>query len=616
MNVAKRNLSALFFSVSAVTLALAPPTLLGQASTQPALAVVVDADFAKGDFAALGWTAEGAWEIFTYPTDKNNPGPVARYAANKPAGALTKTFDEIKNPKELVLSLDVGWGWGKADHSHHISFMLLDDRGNGYVFVVARAKGKWAAQWAPVTNNKPPKDKKWATEDVDTTHPAILDGGGMQRLTVTRDVNGNWTFAGKGWNQGAGAALKFTDATTTRFTKLVLVGSQNIDELVFNNIVLKAVQGSDFPQNRVSVAAPEYCSEIQGDTTVRVAAPGFKAVTAKCWKQGAGFGADSTVATVALDAEGNGSFVFPGDSYPHGPITIRISGKEGDVQDNCYLQLYNKGGVSWKEGIPKDPPPAAKGMKLVFSDDFTGPLSIGDGPKFTYYDHKPPKGTQDFSTIPFTNHDSPKTPFAQVDTYLRIRASEKLNSAGLISSMGNDGSGIKASAPCYFECRFIAPNAIGTWPAFWLLTTNPDAKDPKSPCDELDIIEGYGGEGPRAPNAGDKYQIVTHFWNQPEVEKAQKGKRVSGSYSMNKAGIPSTWYEAFHTYGCKITETDTIYYCDDIEIARNPTGPTSRKYPFFFLVNLATGGGWPVDLSRYNGVVDMYVDYIRVYQGQ
>jgi hypothetical protein len=33
----------------------------------------------------------------------------------------------------------------------------------------------------------------------------------------------------------------------------------------------------------------------------------------------------------------------------------------------------------------------------------------------------------------------------------------------------------------------------------------------------------------------------------------------------------------------------------------------------FFLVNLATGGGWPVDLSRYNGLADMYVDYVRVY---
>jgi len=41
----------------------------------------------------------------------------------------------------------------------------------------------------------------------------------------------------------------------------------------------------------------------------------------------------------------------------------------------------------------------------------------------------------------------------------------------------------------------------------------------------------------------------------------------------------------------------------------------SKKQPFFFLINLATGGGWPVDLSRYDGRADMYVDYVRVYQG-
>ncbi len=97
--------------------------------------------------------------------------------------------------------------------------------------------------------------------------------------------------------------------------------------------------------------------------------------------------------------------------YPHGPITVRISGDNGLVKDNCYLQLYNKGGVSWNEGMPKDPPPAAKGMKLVFADDFNGPLSISStDPKATYYDHKPPNGYQDFSVHVFSGHDSPEEP--------------------------------------------------------------------------------------------------------------------------------------------------------------------------------------------------------------
>ena len=221
---------------------------------------------------------------------------------------------------------------------------------------------------------------------------------------------------------------------------------------------------------QVSVISPAYGSDVKGDTPIQLAAPGFKSVSAKCWKQSDGFGADSTVATVALDAKGIGAFVFPADAYPHGPITVRISGDNGSVKDNCYLQLYNRGGVSWNEGLPEESPPAAKGMSLVFADDFNGPLSISSTEtKATYYDHKPPGGWQDFSTIRFTSFDKPNNPFSQVDTYLRIRANEKAKSSGLISSMKNDATGITAQAPCYFECRFIGPNVIGTWPAFWLL---------------------------------------------------------------------------------------------------------------------------------------------------
>jgi beta-glucanase (GH16 family) len=371
---------------------------------------------------------------------------------------------------------------------------------------------------------------------------------------------------------------------------------------------------------QISVISPAYCSDIKGNTPVTITAPGFKFVTVKCWRQGGALGADSTVATLTLDAKGNGSFVFPADAYPHGPITVRISGENGAVKDNCYLQLYNQGGVSWNEGMPKDPPPAAKGMTLVFADDFNGPLSISStDPKATYYDHKPPGGWQDFSIHTFSGHDSPKNPFSQADTYLRIRASDKTHSSGLISSMKNDASGITAKAPCYFECRFIGPNAIGTWPAFWLLTDymTDQVKGIKVPCDELDIIEAYGGEGPHKPNAFDTYMITPHCWDQGEAGKAIEKTAFDGMRNpihMGKFGIPSTWFETFHTYGCKITETDTIYYCDNIEVGRHATLPLSKQSRFFFLINLATGGGWPVDLSRYNGLADMYVDYMRVYQ--
>src|SRR5689334_5648947 len=76
---------------------------------------VINSDFSKGNFVALGWTVKGDWDEFQYPHEAaNNPGRVTRFAANKPAGSISKTFPEIRNPRRLTLSLDYGWGWGDA----------------------------------------------------------------------------------------------------------------------------------------------------------------------------------------------------------------------------------------------------------------------------------------------------------------------------------------------------------------------------------------------------------------------------------------------------------------------------------------------------------------------
>jgi hypothetical protein len=201
---------------------------------------VIDSDFSKGDFAALGWKAKGAWDVFTYPKEAaHNPGPVARFPAHKPAGTLTKTFDELKNPKKLTLSLDYGWGWGDADQAaDSASFMLLDAKGNGYVFEVHRCKAKWAVQWGKVADGTPAKEKTWAPEEIDATRASVRNGGGLSRLTITRESDGAWSLTDKDWNKGAGATVKFTDTTTNSFSQLVLLGTDNFDEQVFNKVVL------------------------------------------------------------------------------------------------------------------------------------------------------------------------------------------------------------------------------------------------------------------------------------------------------------------------------------------------------------------------------------------
>jgi hypothetical protein len=369
-----------------------------------------------------------------------------------------------------------------------------------------------------------------------------------------------------------------------------------------------------YRRNIVSVVSPAYGSDVEGDTTIKIKAPGLKSASVKCWKEDA----DSLVATVDLNEQGEGSFVFPAKQYPHGPITVRISGTNGaaqnEIKDNCYLQLWNKSGLVRKAEL-RPAPPGAAGLKLIYADEFTGPLSISKtGAGATYASHKP--GGGDFSGIPFGDHETPETPFMQRENYLRIRADEKKNTTGLISSLRFDGTGFTATAPCYFECRFLAQSAPGTWPAFWVMTKGV-YKGLKEPADELDVIEAYGGEGPGNPNQRG-YWIASHYWNQGpngDKDKSQPGVYEQIPMTELKGASGASWFETFHTYGIKITPEDTIYYCDNIEVKRHKTARLSRQEPFFFFVNLAIGGtsGWAKDLSRYGGIADMYVDYVRVY---
>ncbi|MDR1190224.1 MAG: glycoside hydrolase family 16 protein [Verrucomicrobiales bacterium] len=377
-------------------------------------------------------------------------------------------------------------------------------------------------------------------------------------------------------------------------------------------VVYQAPAGGPPPlvkRGTVSVIAPVAGAAVRGEVRIDILAPGLGDAVVKCWQQGAGFGADVTLGVVQLDADGKGVFVFPADQFPHGPLTVRVTGL-GRAEINTYnLQLYNEGGVSWNEGAPKEPPPPAAGMKLVYLDDFDAPLSISKtGADAKYAAHKP--GGGDFGKIPFSDFESEKNPFAQRDTYLRIRVDANKNSAGLLSSLRLDGTGFTASAPCYFECRFIAQSAPTTWPAFWVMTRDT-FKGLKEPADELDIIEAYGGFGQGFPNQTG-YWITSHRWNQDD------GQKLPGVYQqvpMTTLGGGSGWWETFHIYGCKITATDTIYYFDNIEVGRHPTYPLSKTRPFFFFINHAfPGHGWPADPSSHGGVYDLYVDYVRVWQ--
>jgi len=363
----------------------------------------------------------------------------------------------------------------------------------------------------------------------------------------------------------------------------------------------------------IAVESPGYRSDVHGNTEIRIHAPGFMSpLEAKSWLPGNTYGSDGTVSTISLDQDHNGSFIFPANSYPHGPIVIRIYGTriiDAHV-DTCFLQLYNTGGVSWNEGVPPTPPAAAAGMTLAFQDDFNGPLSISStGVGSRYATHKP--GGGDFSQIPFSDPTS-RGPFFQRDTYLIIRADAHLHTTGLLSSIATtDGTGFTARAPYYMECRFIAPDASGTWPAFWTVTDEyKNGGWTGTTADEIDVIEAYGGEGFGNPNSPQVYEVTPHTWGY-NIDSAPS---VSNHVYMQNYGRGAGWAYTPHTYGLLVTRQNFVFYLDNVEVRRTPATPVAEDHPMYFMVNLAIGGnGWPVDLERYGNVADMYVDFIRVY---
>jgi beta-glucanase (GH16 family) len=69
---------------------------------------------------------------------------------------------------------------------------------------------------------------------------------------------------------------------------------------------------------------------------------------------------------------------------------------------------------------------------------------------------------------------------------------------------------------------------------------------------------------------------------------------------------------SWHTYGVSVMPTGVTFYIDGHAVATAPQVEGGGS-PMFFLVDLALGGGWPVDLSAVQDRAALYVDYVRVY---
>ncbi|KAF5886704.1 glycoside hydrolase family 16 protein [Rhizobium sp. PEPV16] len=205
--------------------------------------------------------------------------------------------------------------------------------------------------------------------------------------------------------------------------------------------------------------------------------------------------------------------------------------------------------------------------------------------------HTPWNG--DFGDARFTD-PAPGFPFTTDQGILKIEARKEADGtwrSGLLSSVNPKGEGFSQQFG-YFEARMKLPPGKGVWPAFWLIGLGRSKYTA-----EIDVLEYYG----RAPY---EFSMGFHIWRQ-----SQGGQNSTGGYWQKvQDGILNSDY---HTYGVDIQADKTSFYFDRKFIWSFDT-PKEFHMPFYPLVNLALGSGWPIDETPNPSI--LLVDYIHVYQ--
>ena len=153
-----------------------------------------------------------------------------------------------------------------------------------------------------------------------------------------------------------------------------------------------------------------------------------------------------------------------------------------------------------------------------------------------------------------------------------------------------------------FEASIKIPKGQGMWPAFWMLGSDIDT-NPWPACGEIDIME----------NIGNAPAIVNGSLHGPGYAPGN----VTASYRLPSGALR----DGFHLYAVEWDPQQIRFYVDSTQYAtftpsNLPSGsPWEFNKPFFILLNVAVGGGWPGPPDQTTQFPQqMLVDYVRVYQ--
>lgn len=150
------------------------------------------------------------------------------------------------------------------------------------------------------------------------------------------------------------------------------------------------------------------------------------------------------------------------------------------------------------------------------------------------------------------------------------------------------------------EARIQVPAGQGIWPAFWMLGSDlPDVPWPG--CGEIDVMEVIGHEP----------HVVHGTVHGP-------GYAGAAGLTASHAHPGGSLADAFHDYAVDWRPDRVTWSVDGTayhRVTRDGVGAERWPFdkPFFFLLNVAVGGGWPGDPDDSTVFPqEMRVDHVRV----
>ena len=211
------------------------------------------------------------------------------------------------------------------------------------------------------------------------------------------------------------------------------------------------------------------------------------------------------------------------------------------------------------------------------------------------------------------------------DGHLVIEAHKEEYSGGEYTSARLQSSGKIDILYGRIDVRARLPRGQGTWPAIWMLSSNPfhyattcededeDDWQGNDDCDawpnsgEIDIMEQVGYQMGHVHGTVHSKSYPWPLWNQ------RKGRILIGDVA-----------DQFHVYSLEWTPDRIDIFVDDtVYLTYINEGNGWEEWPFdqpfHLIMNFAVGGAWgraggPIDESIFPQ--QMLVDYVRVYQPQ